>query len=90
MRQIRTKVIWDVAGKMGKFRINAEQIQDMDAQSNITGTEMDTSLMDVTGDNEDDLGGGNDENSEAEFMEDVEKQNEAVGNIDKATSPVVD
>lgn len=75
---------------MGKFRINAEQIQDMDAQSNITGTEMDTSLMDVTGDNEDDLGGGNDENSEAEFMEDVEKQNEAVGNIDKATSPVVD
>lgn len=90
MRQIRTKVIWDVAGKMGKFRINAEQIQDMDAQSNITGTEMDTSLMDVTGDNEDDLGGGNDENSDAEFMEDVEKQNEAVGNIDKATSPVVD
>lgn len=75
---------------MGKFRINAEQIQDMDAQSNITGTEMDTSLMDVAGDNEDDLGGGNDENSEAEIMEDVVKPNKAVGNMDKATSPVID
>lgn len=67
---------------MGKFRINAEQIQDMDAQSNITGTEIDTSLMDVAED-------GNDENSETE-MEDVVKPNEAVGNMDKATSPVVD
>lgn len=76
---------------MGKFRINAEQIQDMDAQSNITGTEADTSLMDVAGDNEDDLvGGGNDDNSEAEILEDVVKQNEAVANMDKATSPVVD
>lgn len=68
---------------MGKFRINAEQIQDMDAQSNITGTEIDTSLMDVAED-------GNDENSETEIMEDVVKPNEAVGNMDKATSPVVD
>lgn len=71
-----------LTGKMGKFRINAEQIQDMDAQSNITGTEIDTSLMDVAED-------GNDENSETE-MEDVVKPNEAVGNMDKATSPVVD
>jgi len=72
-----------LTGKMGKFRINAEQIQDMDAQSNITGTEIDTSLMDVAED-------GNDENSETEIMEDVVKPNEAVGNMDKATSPVVD
>ncbi|XP_066156103.1 uncharacterized protein [Euwallacea fornicatus] len=70
--------------KIGKLKIVSEQIQDADVQSNGAGTEVDTSLMDVAGEQE------NEEDSEegGDDMENGDGGGRGKENSDKATSPV--
>ncbi|KAH1014044.1 hypothetical protein HUJ04_002944 [Dendroctonus ponderosae] len=90
-------------GKMGRYKIAVDQIQDTDTQSIITGTEADTSFMDLAGDQigedngdeieiADDL--HNDEGDSGEENEDkdsrlaIQINDSVMDNVDKATSPV--
>lgn len=84
---------------MGRYKVAVDQIQDADTQSVITGTEADSSFMDLAGDQigdeieiADDLhndeGDSGNENEEKDLGLDNQIIDSVMGNIDKATSPV--